>query len=199
MVECQKRTAPRVLSRARFPFTQAGWRSLHHAAHAAHVRHRWHSCCRLVVGLLGHHGFGGDEKAGDGGGILQRRPHHLGGIDDTGLDQVLVALGLGIEADFDVLVLQQLACHNGAVDTGDNNGDGSIDWRDVDAFSELESAPEGPCFEESGPLTDPAATADRAGALYRFRTVVPDGYPLAFSNPLLVDFDGDGFDAPGVN
>ncbi|MCP4867413.1 MAG: CehA/McbA family metallohydrolase [Proteobacteria bacterium] len=105
---------------------------------------------------------------------------------------------ISVEAGWPLEPNEDLDC-DGAVDTGDNNGDGSIDWRDVDAFSELESAPEGPCFEESGPLTDPAATADRAGALYRFRTVVPDGYPLAFSNPLLVDFDGDGFDAPGVN
>ena len=63
----------------------------------------------------------------------------------------------------------------------------------------LEEAPaEEGCLESSGPLADPPPPDDRSSALYLFRTVVPDGYPLAFSNPLFLDRDGDGFDAPGL-
>ena len=104
---------------------------------------------------------------------------------------------ISVEAGWPLEPNEDLDC-DGAPDTGDNNGDGTIDWQDVEAFAELDEAPEGPCYSDSGPLTDPAVSTDRAGDLYRFRAVVPDGYPLAFTNPLLVDHAGDGFDAPGV-
>jgi hypothetical protein len=102
-----------------------------------------------------------------------------------------------VEAGWPLAENEDLDC-DGAPDTGDNNGDGTIDWHDIEAFAELDEAPDGPCYEESGPMTDPAAPLERNGALYRFRAVVPGGYPLAFTNPLLIDRAGDGFDAPGV-
>jgi len=102
-----------------------------------------------------------------------------------------------VEAGWPLEPNEDLNC-DGAPDTGDNNRDGTIDWHDVEAFAELDEAPEGPCYTDSGPLTEPAEPPERDGPLYRFRAVVPDGYPLAFTNPLLIDRDGDGFDAPGV-
>ena len=68
-----------------------------HSAHAAHAG---------VAG--GHRGFGffdvaedalgGEEHAGDAGGVLQGHTGHLGGVDDTALEEVLVFLGAGVVA-----------------------------------------------------------------------------------------------------
>ena len=103
-----------------------------------------------------------------------------------------------MEAGWPLSRNEDLDC-DGVPDTGDNNRDGSVDWHDIEAFAELEEAPEGPCFEESGPLTKPEDPTDRDSALYLFQSVVPEGYPLSFTNPLIVDRDGDGFDAPGLS
>lgn len=83
---------------------------------------------------------------------------------------------------------------NGLPDTGDNNGDGNIDWQDVEG---IEEDPETACLETSGPLAEPPAPTDRTSPEYFFRAVVPGGYPLAFTNPLIFDRDGNGF--AGVN
>lgn len=95
---------------------------------------------------------------------------------------IVVEAGRALEptADFDC---------DGWPDTGDNNGDGTIDWRDV---AELEDEPKGECFETVGPLKEPDKPG-RGEPGYEFRVVVPDGYPTAFTNPLLVDRDGGGF------
>src|SRR5688572_25823333 len=61
-----------------------------HPAHAAATR-RGRS--RLVFLLLDDQRFGREEKAGDRRGVLERRAGHLGRVDDTGLDQVLVLVG----------------------------------------------------------------------------------------------------------
>ena len=53
-----------------------------HSAHAAHA------------GVGGHRGFGFLDVAHDALGGQQ-----LGGVDDTALEQVLVVLGAGVEAD----------------------------------------------------------------------------------------------------
>lgn len=78
---------------------------------------------------------------------------------------------------------------NGFPDTGDNDGNGEIDWRDVEG---LEEDPEVSCLETVGPLAEPPEP-DRGSAEWYFRTVTPHGYPLAFTNPFLLDRDGGGF------
>ncbi len=105
---------------------------------------------------------------------------------------LVVEAGTALEPNAD------LDC-NGIPDTGDNNGDGAIDWRDVEDFGDLDEDPGGPCYEESGPLTEPAPPEGRDGPMYLYRAVVPDGYPCAFTNPLLIDREGDGWNAPGLN
>jgi hypothetical protein len=100
---------------------------------------------------------------------------------------LVVEAGQALQANAD------LDC-NGLPDTGDNNGDGTIDWQDVEG---LEEDPGTTCLETSGPLTEPPAPTDRTSPEYFFRAVVPGGYPLAFTNPLIFDRDGNGF--TGVN
>jgi len=79
---------------------------------------------------------------------------------------------------------------NGFPDTSDNNDDGEVDWRDVDG---LDVDPGVDCLSETGPLNVREVPTDREDPLYWFAQVFPDGYPLAITNPLLLDVDGDGF------
>src|SRR6266540_6678085 len=47
-----------------------------------------------LLRLLGHQRLGGQEQAGDGSGVLERRPRHLRGVHDARLEHVaVVALG----------------------------------------------------------------------------------------------------------
>lgn len=78
---------------------------------------------------------------------------------------------------------------DGIPDTGDNNRDGTIDWRDVDGQT---AAPDTACFS-GGPLTEPETPTDRESREYLYWAVVADGYPAAFTNPLIFDRDGDGY------
>jgi hypothetical protein len=75
---------------------------------------------------------------------------------------------------------------DGVPDTGDNNKDGVVDERDIAAG------------EDYGPIAatpEPARTDPR----YHFFQVVPGGLPCAFTNPFVLDRDGNGrFDGPGV-
>jgi len=103
---------------------------------------------------------------------------------------------LVVEAGHPLEPNSDLDC-DGIPDTGDNNRDGVIDWRDVDDAELTEPADGVICLESSGPLTEPEAPEDRSSALYLFRSVVPGGYPLAFTNPLLIDRTGDGFTSGG--
>ncbi len=76
---------------------------------------------------------------------------------------------------------------DGIPDTSDNNGDGVVDRSDVD---------EG---EDSGPLRIPPVPANDLDPQFHFSQVVTDGYPFAFTNPFILDRDGNGtFDAPRV-
>ena len=77
-----------------------------HASHssAAHRRHP-----RLVGRRIGHGSFGGNEEPSNRRCVLHRRANHLGRIDDAGQDEVLVFLGLGIEALSLVVALDQPA------------------------------------------------------------------------------------------
>src|SRR3954471_2302821 len=66
-----------------------------HAAHAAVAAGHGRS---VLLRLVGDDGLGGEEERRDGGGVLQRRPGHLGRVDDAGRDQVHVLAGGGVEA-----------------------------------------------------------------------------------------------------
>lgn len=102
-------------------------------------------------------------------------------------------------------------------DTTDNNGDGDVDWTDVDRSGDkvvdeedLEGVegPE-PCRDDygasssadrpsTGPLQNPTPPT-REHPAYPFYAVTPGGYPLAFTNPFLLDNNGNGtFDGPGL-
>ncbi len=79
---------------------------------------------------------------------------------------------------------------DGWPDTSDHNGDGAVDWKDVDG---AEGRPEGGCFApgDAGPMSG-VPEPDRSDPGWAFWAVVPGGYPLAFTNPFVVDGDGDG-------
>lgn len=106
------------------------------------------------------------------------------------LSELLPAEGdawLVVEAGHALVDQEDLDC-DGVPDTGDNNGDGVIDWRDV---AELEEDPGVDCLDTVGPLAEPPEP-ERDSADWTFRTVTPNGYPMAFTNPFLLDRDGDG-------
>src|ERR687894_448362 len=67
-----------------------------HAAHAA-VATAGHGRS-VLLRLVGDDGLGGEEERRDGGGVLQRRAGHLGGVDDPAGDQVHVLTAGGVEA-----------------------------------------------------------------------------------------------------
>ena len=76
---------------------------------------------------------------------------------------------------------------DGIPDTGDNNEDGVVDTRDIAKDAKY------------GPLRTPAAPTSEADPVFHFSQVVTGGYPMAFTNPFLLDRNGNGrFDAPGV-
>ena len=99
-----------------------------------------------------------------------------------------------VEAGAALAEQEDLDC-NGLPDTGDNNGDGSIDWRDVE---ELDEDPGVDCFDVVGPLAEPPEP-ERGSVEWLFQTVTPHGYPMSFANPFLLDRDGDGaWSGPGL-
>ncbi len=105
-------------------------------------------------------------------------------LSGSGDAWITVEAGTALPANAD------LDC-NGMPDTGDNNGDGTIDWRDV---AGLEEAPEDTtCLEDIGPLAEPAIPSDREDPLHLFGAVVPGGAPNAFTNAFVLDRDGGGF------
>src|SRR5262249_45889241 len=86
-----------------------------HTSHAAARRgHRWGCLLRT----LGHHGFGRNEQASNGSGILQRAAHDLGWIDHALADEIAIGARLGVVAIGVLGVLQNLADYNRAVVTG---------------------------------------------------------------------------------
>src|SRR5665648_720247 len=68
---------------------------LHHPRRhpAAHTAAAHTGAGRL--GLVGHDALGGEDVLGDRRGVLQRRTGDHGRVDDAGLDQVLVLVGVG--------------------------------------------------------------------------------------------------------
>jgi hypothetical protein len=76
---------------------------------------------------------------------------------------------------------------DGIPDTADNNGDGVVTDTDVAEGSKV------------GPMRPPAPPASEEHPQFHFSQVVTGGYPFAFTNPFVLDVDGNGrFDAPGV-
>jgi hypothetical protein len=89
--------------------------------------------------------------------------------------QLVADLGGGLDNDKD-----------GMPDTSDNNGDGKVDAADIAKDEDY-----GPI----GKLPFPAETDPD----FHFANVTDNGFPYAFTNPFLLDRDGNGkFDAPGV-
>ncbi len=112
-----------------------------------------------------------------------------------------------VEAGTPLPMSGDLDC-NGIPDTGDNDGNGVVDYRDVDRngdrvvdASDLEeiSAPPQTCDRDQdvGPLGHPPRPG-RDDPDYGFLVVTPNGYPMSFTNPLLLDRDGGGFSGPGL-
>lgn len=117
-----------------------------------------------------------------------------------------------VEAGSPLPVFGDVDC-DGVPDTGDNNGDGVVDWRDVDRdgdgrVSDSDHDIDGdgrlsaddvvePCAGPTGPLENPPAP-EVDDPRHPFTAVTPGGYPLSFTNPFLVDRDGSGFQGPGI-
>ncbi len=75
---------------------------------------------------------------------------------------------------------------DGMPDTTDNNGDGVVDSKDVAEGEKIGPLSNGPFPAE----TDPG---------FHFANITDNGFPFAFTNPFLLDRDGNSkFDAPGV-
>lgn len=113
-----------------------------------------------------------------------------------------------VEAGIAIPISGDLDC-NGIPDTGDNDGDGAVDWRDVDRNGDRVIDAED--REEIGGVAPRACDPDQdLGPLgrgprpsrgepgYPFLAVSPESWPFAFTNPLLLDRDGGGFDGPGL-
>jgi hypothetical protein len=109
------------------------------------------------------------------------------------LSDILPAGGdawISVEAGIALPENADLDC-DGMPDTGDNNNDGTIDWRDV---ADLVEQPEDTtCLDSTGPLGEPIVPSDRDDPLHLFGAVVPGGSPAAFTNAFVLDRDGGGF------
>jgi hypothetical protein len=111
---------------------------------------------------------------------------------DARVDLSALDLGDGdawivVEAGARLVENADLNC-DGIPDTGDNDGDGRIDWKDV---ADLDEAPDTDCFDTVGPLVEPARPEWGSPGFF-FERVTPKGHPMAFTNPFLLDRDGDG-------
>ena len=82
-----------------------------HAAHAA-TRHCRHPS--VLLRLLGHHGFRGDQQPGDRRGVLQSRTHDLGRIDDA-LGEHVDVLAVLLKPVGILILFQDFADDDGAV------------------------------------------------------------------------------------
>src|SRR5271166_1278349 len=83
-------------------------RSVVHVAHPAHPTTRRHRRA-LLLRPLGHHRLGGHQQPSHRCRILQRRPHHLGRINDARLYQVLELAGLRVKAPVVLVPVEDLA------------------------------------------------------------------------------------------
>ncbi len=111
-----------------------------------------------------------------------------------------------IEAGEALPPVADLDC-DGIPDTGDGDGNGTADWRDVDRNDDdvvdardiegIIMVPGCDADATVGPMPR-TPRGPRDGARYAFGVVTPGAYAYAFTNPFLVDWAGDGFDAPGI-
>src|SRR5437764_1150697 len=69
---------------------------LHHAAHAAHVRHA--GTAAILVRNLGHDGLRGQDVLGEQGRVLQRRARDHGRVDHAGRHEIDDLAAVGVEA-----------------------------------------------------------------------------------------------------
>jgi hypothetical protein len=97
------------------------------------------------------------------------------GVDDW----LLVEAGLPIYRTGDL-------DDDGVPDTTDNNGDGVVNKDDVEED------------EDTGPLSKPEDPTDESDARYSMARVLPGAWPYGFSNPFLIDWEGNGWEPPGV-
>lgn len=121
------------------------------------------------------------------------------GLDGTRDAWIVVEAGEGLPLAGD------LDC-DGIPDTGDNTGDDVVDYRDVDRNDDdvvdardIAGLSGAAC--ERGAAVGPMARTprgDRDARRWGFGAVTPHGYAYSFTNPLLLDWDGDGFRAPGL-
>ena len=79
---------------------------------------RRHGGLSFLFAELTDGGFGRQHQARNRGGILQRRPRHLGRIDNASLDEILVYLGSGVEAVVGLLGGADLLDNDGPLDSG---------------------------------------------------------------------------------
>jgi hypothetical protein len=120
---------------------------------------------------------------------------------------------LVLEAGAIMPINADLDC-DGVLDTGDNNDDGVVDWRDIDRNDDGVVTDEdldlnGDGQEDDGrsldltqgpvgPLKLPE-TPEPSDASFDFAAVTPDGYSLSFTNPFILDRNLNGqFDSPGL-
>ena len=111
-----------------------------------------------------------------------------------------------VEAGEELPLVGDLDC-DGIPDTGDNTRDGAVDYRDVDRNDDdvvnaedlvgLSGAPACERDASTGPMAR-TPRGPRDAARWGFGAVTPHGYAYSFTNPLLLDWDGDGFRAPGL-
>ncbi len=107
-----------------------------------------------------------------------------------------------VEAGAPIMPAADLDC-DGVVDTGDNDGNGVIDERDVDVDPEDETpSPEaegdGRCVDDVGPLRNPPVPSDRDDPHHLFGRVNVGGQPASFTNPFILDLDGGGWSRGGL-
>ena len=73
-----------------------GRNKLHHAGHSA--THRGHLRGRILFLVVGDDTFGGQQHAGNGGGVFECNAGYLHRVDDTRSEQVLIVFSAGVEA-----------------------------------------------------------------------------------------------------
>ncbi|MFO0683582.1 MAG: CehA/McbA family metallohydrolase [Sandaracinus sp.] len=111
-----------------------------------------------------------------------------------------------VEAGEGLPPVADLDC-DGIPDTGDGDGNGVADWRDVDRNDDdvvdardiagIVMVPGCDRDATVGPMPR-TPRGPRDGARYAFAVVTPGAYAYSFTNPFLLDWGGDGFDAPGI-
>ena len=145
---------------------------------------------RVIVNGKLVHSFGGLSSPGDPFGTAGAGRFE----GDIALANLLPAQGdawLVVEAGAKLPLAGDLSGERGVPDgipdTSDNNGDGKVDALDVTAG------------KTSGTLNDPAVPTSDTDPRFHYAHVLNGGYPYAFTNPFVLDRNGNGvFDAPGV-